>query len=182
MSETRHVTESGYVLKGKYTFRQPWGAEATSRWKRTERQRFWQRVSIGGINECWWWQGHKRADGYGIFKGFSGRKDRRAHRYSYEQFVGPITNGLHVLHRCDNPPCVNPKHLFLGTQADNTRDMHNKGRDRRYFEKNRKLTSEQVQEILMSVESGSVLGRKFGVSASTIIRVRLQGGLRSLSR
>ena len=76
---------------------------------------------------CWQWLGATHA-GYGVF-GFN-RQMMRAHRVSYELYVGPIPPGLSVLHRCDNPPCTNPDHLFVGTQLDNMRDMCAKGRAR----------------------------------------------------
>ena len=67
-------------------------------------------------------------DGYGVF---SEGKDIRAHRRAWEAFYGPIPTGMHVLHHCDNPPCVNVNHLFLGTDADNNADMMAKGRYRK---------------------------------------------------
>lgn len=78
---------------------------------------------------CWEWRGVKRkaAGGYGIMR-FGRANVFHAHRFSYERYVGPIPNGLFVLHRCDNPECANPKHLFVGTSKDNTRDMLEKGR------------------------------------------------------
>lgn len=76
---------------------------------------------------CWEWTGW-RAHGYGYF--FHEGKDQRAHRVSYELFVGSIPDGLVVMHSCDNRPCVNPDHLSVGTQADNVRDMVAKGRQR----------------------------------------------------
>jgi HNH endonuclease len=89
------------------------------------RERFWTKV-IKSEN-CWEWQGVKNGDGYGQFK-----RDGQmvpAHRIAFELIHGEIPNGLYVLHQCDNPPCVKPSHLYLGTQFDNMRDMFQKGRD-----------------------------------------------------
>ncbi len=87
-------------------------------------------------NGCIIWTGGTHECGYGLFGADKMSRNgyptmSRAHRISYELFVGPIPNGLHVLHNCpagDNRLCVNPMHLFLGTQLDNMRDMHKKGR------------------------------------------------------
>lgn len=75
---------------------------------------------------CWEFSGHKNRQGYGRarVKG----KLTRMHRWSYDLVKGPIPPGLHVLHKCDNPPCINPDHLFLGTDEDNVRDREAKGR------------------------------------------------------
>ena len=81
---------------------------------------------------CWEWQKALRSTGYGHFGRSSGKRDTNrsisAHRASYEEFIGPIPDGLFVLHKCDNPPCVNPEHLFIGTHQDNMDDMVRKGR------------------------------------------------------
>ena len=91
--------------------------------KLTARQTIERKISIGD-NGCWLWNGHKDADGYGL----AFHAKRLAHRVSYEEFVSPIPKGLNVLHRCDVRCCVNPEHLFLGTQQDNMKDMYSKGR------------------------------------------------------
>lgn len=87
---------------------------------------FWSRVDNTG--ECWLWTGSQR-DGYGrlLFQG----RFKLAHRVAWELTNGPIPDGLYVCHTCDNPPCVRPAHLFVGSQQDNLNDMVAKGRSRR---------------------------------------------------
>lgn len=86
---------------------------------------FWERVDRS--KDCWEWRGYRNWAGYGIIHPTPGVK-LRTHRIAYELTHGPIPIGLYVLHRCDNPSCVRPEHLFLGTLADNNRDMAAKGR------------------------------------------------------
>jgi len=78
-------------------------------------------------NKCWEWKGYLDKDGYGQFYPKTGNP-KRAHRFSYELFIGKIPQGMFVCHKCDNPSCVNPKHLWVGSSADNVRDMVNKKR------------------------------------------------------
>lgn len=95
--------------------------------KRIPQQWYWPKVDTSaGPDLCWPWTGATNQSGYGTFVG--GQGGRLAHRFAFIQAHGPIPDGLCVLHRCDNPPCQNPGHLFLGTQADNMADMKNKGR------------------------------------------------------
>lgn len=93
--------------------------------------RFWSNVPKGDRSSCWEWKGVRVGSmtiKYGQFNFPGGRT--AAHRFSWYLAHGPIPNGLQVLHKCDNPPCVNPSHLFLGTQADNVHDCVAKGRAR----------------------------------------------------
>jgi hypothetical protein len=96
-----------------------------------------------------------------------------ASRVAYEICVGPIPDGLHVLHNCDNPSCVNPRHLFIGTHVDNMRDMASKGRAPRGERSgNAKLNAEQVKEILESEVSSRKLAPMYAVSDRQIRSIR----------
>ncbi len=123
---------------------------------------------------CWLWLGMQQVGKlYGIFCWKN--KSIKAHRASWEIYRGEIPLGLQVLHRCDMPQCVNPDHLFLGTQKDNNDDCHRKGRNRSAVGEKQhlsKLTASNVLEIRTSPYCTlEKLGDKYGVTKSTIGRV-----------
>jgi hypothetical protein len=87
---------------------------------------FWSRVDkSGGPDACWTWTGFRDEDGYGRLRF---ETEQIAHGIAYLLSIGPVPDGLCVCHSCDNPPCCNPAHLWLGTNQDNTHDRHIKGR------------------------------------------------------
>lgn len=142
-------------------------------------ERFWERVSVVQ-GACWLWRGSTTAAGYGnLGAGGRGGANVYAHRLSWEVHKGPIPPGMHVLHRCDNPPCVNPEHLFLGTQRDNNADKTRKGRHARGERHgNAKLTSEKAARIRQMRADGfgtqDAIARELGVTRSCVAHV-LQG-------
>lgn len=158
---------------------------------------FWDNVDK--TSDCWVWQRAKTTSGYGKLSWCG--KLVAAHRLSWNLTFGDIPDGINVCHHCDNPPCVNPNHLFLGTQLDNVRDMHSKARapqnarghvrriqtTQKYWNslsederkkrvdrcRRRPLTESDVQEIRkrIEVESTNVLAKEFRVSRATISAV-----------
>jgi len=125
---------------------------------------------------CWIWIGTRNSYGYGIFL-LAGECPVRAHRYAYEREKGPIPDGLVVRHSCDNPPCVNPAHLSLGTKADNAADARDRGRmpsGKDHW--NAKIRPEEVEKIKNDPRTHAEIGREYGISQGTVSRIK--SGLR----
>jgi hypothetical protein len=148
--------------------------------------RFWEKVDVSrGIDGCWLWTRSQDKDGYGKFR--QGRladfKQKQAHRISWTIAHGPIPEGLLVLHECDTPACVNPKHLRTGTHLENMADCDEK--HRRCYEArggphsgagnyNAKLTDDAVREIRVRAKTGElprVIAQSFQVNRSTVQKV-----------
>jgi hypothetical protein len=132
--------------------------------------RFMARTDPGN-DGCWWWTGKPGTHGYGLFggDGYNGT----APVWSYRHFNGPIPEGQIVRHTCDNRLCVNPEHLILGTRKDNAQDAVVRGRVARGERSGLAvLTDEVVRQIRESVGSSRAVAQRFGVSKSTINRVR----------
>jgi len=107
-------------------------------------ERFWKKVDKRSPDECWEWKGWRTGrNGYGQFI-IQGHRFR-AHRVAWELSTGISPNGLLVCHHCDNKPCCNPSHLFLGTVSDNARDMVKKGKHPMFNPKNRAKVSVAVK-------------------------------------
>ena len=147
---------------------------------RPKLERFWDKVGAMGPG-CWEWVGSTRA-GYGRFY-LDRNTEVLAHRFSFQIHNGPVPKGMHVCHHCDNPPCVNPAHLFMGTPADNTRDAMRKGRlsdpPRMSLpgeaNPNSRLTERDVLEMrrLYATEGRTLaaLAEQFGVTLSAVGQV-----------
>jgi hypothetical protein len=118
---------------------------------------------------CWEWRGTRNVGGYGVFVAAAlGIKRAMAHRIMYEHSIGPIPEGLILRHKCDNPPCVNPEHLIPGTQADNSRDMLERGRQRQPA-----VTADQVELAQAMAAQGATradISAALGISERTLSR------------
>lgn len=143
-----------------------------------EEERFWIKVAKGA--ECWTWTAKGNPEGYGVFWS-SAQRQELAHRAAWRFVKGPIPSGMLVLHECDNPACVRPDHLFLGTNLDNYHDCERKGRltvvsGARH--PNTKLTTAQILQLqscyVRGVTSVASLARQFGVSKTRVSQI-LQG-------
>ena len=144
--------------------------------------RFWKKVIKTKSDDCWEWTAYKNKKGYGqLGLGSRGEGTILAHRASYLIHNKSLCTNLMVLHKCDNPSCVNPEHLYQGTASDNTKDMIK--RNRSVFggynpasgekNSNSKLTGNQIKNIRKEIRHMSCrqLGKKYGVAHSTIARI-----------
>lgn len=134
--------------------------------------RFWKKVQKG--QGCWIWTAYRDRKGYGQLRvnGIC----HYAHRFSWELHYGPIPDGLWVLHKCDNPACVNPKHLYLGKSENNIKDMVDRDRTAKGQKHSQaKLTDKQVAEIRRLYGTGKhtqqTLAFRFGVVRQTISKI-----------
>ena len=138
--------------------------------RKTLAERFFDKVQIGADNDCWPWTGAKYIDGYGSIW-YQGQ-NRKATRILFLIFGKFLPGELSILHKCDNPPCMNPRHLFTGTRADNCRDMGRKGRASRGSEQwNSKLKEEDIPRIRALRAKGKFykeIAVKFNVHPVTI--------------
>lgn len=133
-------------------------------------ERFEDKVELIPFSTCHWWTANVSRR-YGQIQ--RNGKPTRAHRAAYELYIGPIPQGVYVLHECDEPLCVNPKHLFLGTSQDNTDDMVSKGRDKKAFgarHYSTELTEKDILKIrnLSGIVPQREIGRMFGLAQSSI--------------
>ena len=154
-----------------------------SRWDgKTIEDRFWENVDRRGPDDCWEWKQTLMSTGYGRLGGKRGFSVT-AHRFSWELHNGPIPkgegyHGTCVCHKCDNRACCNPAHLFLGTVADNARDMVEKGRSPH---PPRKLTDEQVLYVFNNPGISCYgLGKMFGIGENAIRSIRKGASFRYL--
>jgi hypothetical protein len=141
---------------------------------KTSVKRFWAKVKVAGADDCWLWLGAKDYDGYGCLAINRSIRSIRAHRFSYYiHNNNELAPNLFVCHRCDNPSCVNPAHLFLGTTQENTSDRTSKGRDAKGNKNyNTKLSIQSVIDIRNEYGRGGITIRQVaklhGVCYATI--------------
>lgn len=141
-------------------------------------EEFWAKVDIRGEDDCWEWTGARTERGYGQYNVGHTSKNG-SHRKAYAITKGPIPEGMCVCHSCDNPPCCNPKHLWVGTLGDNNRDAAKKGRNSTSGNRGRGLgnkpllSDEQVAQIKAAVDvSICKLAKKYDVTISHISKIR----------
>jgi HNH endonuclease len=143
--------------------------------QKSQEQRFWEKVTKAA--DCWLWTASLTSNGYGQLSNRNGRPPLIASRLSWQIHNGPIPEGLHVLHHCDTPACVNPAHLFLGSAAINAADKVSKGRARGgslkgEFNPQSKLTAAQVLAIHADPRPAWIVAKEYSVSKTAIKDVR----------
>lgn len=145
-------------------------------------ERFWSKVDKRGPDDCWPWKGATGQSGYGQLRRTSSRKLVCTHRMAIEIATDTNLDSLWALHKCDNPPCCNPKHLYAGTRSDNMRDVverHRiKPRDQRGEKGGRaKITNDDVRLIVKMIRDGlnnKEIAKVFGLTHSMISAIRLK--------
>lgn len=132
------------------------------------------RVEIDPITRCWLWQRSTDSKGYGLVCK-DGKGNQKVHRVVYELAIGDIPDGMLVLHRCDNRPCCNPFHLFLGTDKDNSDDKVLKGRERRLRGEqvhNARLTEADVLAIRADHRTQNEIAKEYGLAQTTVSAIK----------
>jgi hypothetical protein len=138
-------------------------------------RRFWLKVQVRIESECWRWLGARDHEGYGYF--WDGAANRRAHRYSYALKAFDSAVDGHVLHSCDNPSCVNPSHLRLGTHSENIRERNAKGRhnlpsgERHWYKALSQDSADAIRTMVDRGVSQASAARAIGVSEATVSRL-----------
>lgn len=139
----------------------------------TNEERFWRLVDTStGPDGCWLWMGSYTGNGYGSFKKRltdGTYQTVRAHRFAHEMAVGPIPNGINVLHACDCRKCVNQKHLSSGTQLENLYDANQKGRSYRRWLANEVVA--RIKELFASGISQAAIAKELAVSRSVVYHI-----------
>ena len=143
----------------------------------TPAERFDAKFVRGTPDDCWLWLGAKQGHGYGAFMVHSGDGTIGAHRFAWTRANGPIPEGMHVLHRCDTPSCVNPAHLFLGTHAENMADRSRKGRQARLagelagMAKLNDVAVRVIRHLHARGVSTRALQEAYGITKSTVCQI-----------
>ena len=137
------------------------------------KQKFWSKTDKRSDNECWLFLGAKDKDGYGQFWDGDNQIMTRSHSFSAKIHFGVIPKNMCVCHKCDNPSCVNPNHLFLGTALDNQKDKMAKNRHAKgESQGHSKLTNEQISQIRSRANDDyKVLCSEFNIVPSTVYRI-----------
>lgn len=133
-------------------------------------------AKVNKTDDCWVWTAGRTPKGYGAFYPHR-RHQVAAHRWAYEHFVGPIPDGMYVLHSCDNPPCVNPDHLSVGTQRDNIQQCIERGRLTRANQKGAanpraRLTDDDVRAIRDDPRTATAIASDYDMGLTAISRIK----------